>query len=162
MWSEMPEWQRQHLTTVLRMRARPAAGPAPTREHRAHGRELSLHATANSCSRLLSGPQRVVLHCENVFYADADPVHRVTTYIPWPIAEGTSLLNPEVGHPYGIHGILEERGHTMTRLRQEVSARMPTADEVQLLRLSPGVPVLDMLNHAVWIGIRGLLGNTAH
>jgi len=30
MWSEMPEWQRRHLTTVLRMRARSAAGPAPT------------------------------------------------------------------------------------------------------------------------------------
>ncbi len=51
-----------------------------------------------------------------------------------------------MGHPYGIHGILEERGHTMTRLREEVSARMPTADEVELLHLSPGVPVLDVLH----------------
>ena len=77
------------------------------------------------------------LRRENVFYADADPVHRVTTYIPWKIAEGTGLLDPEVGHPYGIHGILEERGHTMARLREEVSARMPTADEAELLHLSP-------------------------
>jgi GntR family transcriptional regulator len=90
-----------------------------------------------------------VLRRENVFYADADPVHRVTTYIPWPIAEGTGLLEPEVGHPYGIHGILEERGHTMTRLREEVSARMPTADEVELLHLSPGVPVLDVLHTSI-------------
>jgi GntR family transcriptional regulator len=90
-----------------------------------------------------------VLRRENVFYADADPVHRVTTYIPWPIAEGTGLLDDEVGHPYGIHGILEERGHTMTRLREEVSARMPTADEVELLHLSPGVPVLDVLHTSI-------------
>jgi GntR family transcriptional regulator len=90
-----------------------------------------------------------VLRRENVFYADADPVHHVTTYIPWPIAEGTGLLEPEVGHPYGIHGILEERGHTMTRLREEVSARMPTADEVELLHLSPGVPVLDVLHTSI-------------
>ena len=90
-----------------------------------------------------------VVRRENVFYADADPVHRITTYIPWPIAEGTSLLEPEVGHPYGIHGILEERGHTMTRLREEVSARMPTADEVELLHLSPGVPVLDVLHTSI-------------
>ncbi len=90
-----------------------------------------------------------VLRRENVFYADADPVHRVTTYIPWPIAEGTGLLDDEVGHPYGIHGILEERGHTMTRLREEVSARMPTADEVELLHLSSGVPVLDVLHTSI-------------
>jgi GntR family transcriptional regulator len=90
-----------------------------------------------------------VLRRENVFYADADPVHRVTTYIPWPIAEGTGLLEDEVGHPYGIHGILEERGHTMTRLREEVSARMPTADEVELLHLSSGVPVLDVLHTSI-------------
>ncbi len=90
-----------------------------------------------------------VLRRENVFYADADPVHRVTTYIPWPIAEGTGLLDDKVGHPYGIHGILEERGHTMTRLREEVSARMPTADEVELLHLSPGIPVLDVLHTSI-------------
>ena len=90
-----------------------------------------------------------VLRRENVFYADADPVHRVTTYIPWPIAEGTGLLDPDVGHPYGIHGILEERGHTMTRLREEVSARMPSTDETQLLHLSPGVPVLDVLHTSI-------------
>jgi GntR family transcriptional regulator len=90
-----------------------------------------------------------VLRRENVFYADADPVHRVTTYIPWDIADGTGLVEPEVGHPYGIHGILEERGHTMTRLREEVAARMPTADEVELLHLSPGVPVLDVLHTSI-------------
>ena len=90
-----------------------------------------------------------VLRRENVFYADADPVHRVTTFIPWDIADGTGLVEPEVGHPYGIHGILEERGHTMTRLREEVSARMPSADEVELLHLSPGVPVLDVLHTSI-------------
>lgn len=76
-------------------------------------------------------------------------MHRVTTYIPWPIAEGTGLLNPEVGHPYGIHAILEERGHTMARLREEVSARMPSTAETELLSLSPGVPVLDVLHTSI-------------
>ena len=90
-----------------------------------------------------------VLRRENVFYADDDPVHRVTTYIPWDIADGTGLLDAEVGHPYGIHGILEEHGHTMARLREEVSARMPTADEAELLHLSPGVPVLDVLHTSI-------------
>ena len=87
-----------------------------------------------------------VLRCENVFWADDDPVQRVTTYVPWEIAEGTGLLLPEVGHPYGIHGIFEDQGHVMTRIREEVSARMPRPDERRDLRLPPGVPVLDVLH----------------
>ena len=62
------------------------------------------------------------------------------------LQEGTGLIEPQVGHPYGI---LEERGHTTARLREEVSARMPTAGEVQLLRLSPGVPVLDVWHTSI-------------
>jgi GntR family transcriptional regulator len=90
-----------------------------------------------------------VLRRENVFWADDDPVQRVTTYLPWELAEGTGLLLPEVGHPYGIHGILEDRGHLMTRIREEVSARMPRPEERRHLRLPPGVPVLDVLHTSI-------------
>ena len=92
---------------------------------------------------------RSVLRRENVFFADADPVHHVITYIPWRIAEGTGLLEPDVGHPYGIHGILEERGHVMTRLRDEINARMPKADEIRHLRLPPGVPVIEVAHTSI-------------
>jgi len=46
--------------------------------------------------------------------------------------------------PFGIHGVLEDQGHVMTRLREEVSTRMPRPEETRLLRLRPGVPVLDV------------------
>jgi GntR family transcriptional regulator len=98
---------------------------------------------------LVPANERSVLVRENIFYADADPVHRVTTYIPWDIAEGTSLLNPEVGHPYGIHGVLEDRGHVMTRQRESVSARMPKTEEIEYLQLAPGVPVMDLLHTSI-------------
>jgi GntR family transcriptional regulator len=90
-----------------------------------------------------------VLKRENVFYADADPVHRVTTYIPWHIAEDSGLLEAEVGHPYGIHGVLEDRGHVMTRQQERVNARMPKADEARYLQLQPGVPVIDVLHTSI-------------
>jgi GntR family transcriptional regulator len=90
------------------------------------------------------GRTKSVLRRENVFYADDDPVERVTTYIPWTIAKGTGLLQDEVPHQFGIHGILEDQGHVMTRLREEVSTRMPRPEETRLLRLRPGVPVLDV------------------
>jgi len=94
----------------------------------------------------VSAKTRSVLRRENVFYADSDPVHRVTTYIPWSIANTTSLLQDEVPHPYGIHGVLEDQHHTMTRIREEISTRMPRPEEVSHLRLRPGVPVLDVLH----------------
>jgi GntR family transcriptional regulator len=93
--------------------------------------------------------EQSVLERENVFYADADPVHRVTTYISWHIAEGTGLLEPEVDHPYGIHGVLEDRGHVMTRQQERVNARMPKADEARHLQLQPGVPVLEVLHTSI-------------
>ncbi|HEY0541326.1 MAG TPA: GntR family transcriptional regulator [Actinoallomurus sp.] len=98
---------------------------------------------------LVPAHERSILVRENVFYADADPVHRVTTYIPWHIAEGTSLLEPEVDHPYGIHGVLEDHGHIMTRQRESVSARMPRTEESQYLQLPPGVPVMDLLHISI-------------
>jgi len=87
-----------------------------------------------------------VLRRENVFYADDDPVYRVTTWIPWSIAKGTTLINERSGHPFGIHGILEDQGHVMARINDEVSARMPTEDERRYLKLPTGVPVLEVLH----------------
>jgi GntR family transcriptional regulator len=67
-----------------------------------------------------------VLRRENVFWANDDPVYLVTTYVPWTIAAGTGLLEAEVPHPYGIHGVLEEQGYPMARLDDYATARMPT------------------------------------
>lgn len=94
----------------------------------------------------LSTAERSVLRRENVFYADDDPVHRVTTWIPWSIAEGTGLLEEEVPHQYGIHGVLEDRGHVMARFTDEISGRFPSPEERRYLQLQPGVSVLDVLH----------------
>lgn len=105
---------------------------------------------ADVAARLKLSPDSAsALRRENVFWADADPVQRVTTWLPWALAEDTALLRDEVGHPFGIHGILEERGHTMARIHDEISARMPTPDEREHLQLSPGVPVLDVLHTSI-------------
>lgn len=50
----------------------------------------------------VSAKTKSVLRRENVFYADDDPVNRVTTYVPWSIARGTGLLQDEVPHQFGI------------------------------------------------------------
>jgi GntR family transcriptional regulator len=97
----------------------------------------------------VSAKAKSVLRRENVFWADDDPVNRVTTYIPWSIAKGTGLLKDDVPHQYGIHGVLEDQHHVMTRMREEVSARMPRPDETKALHLRAGVPVLDVWHTSI-------------
>jgi GntR family transcriptional regulator len=97
----------------------------------------------------VSARTKSVLRRENIFYADDDPVTRVTTYIPWSMVRGTGLLHAEVPHQLGIHGVLEQQHHVMTRIREEVSARMPRPDEIVALRLRPGVPVLDVWHASI-------------
>lgn len=97
----------------------------------------------------LASDEPSVLRRENIFWADADPMQRVTTWIPWAIAEGTGLLLDEIPHPYGIHGVLEEKGHAMSRMQEEVAARMPTPDERGHLSLPTGIPVLDVLHTSI-------------
>lgn len=106
-------------------------------------------ASATVTAHLELDAQAPVLRRENIFWADDDPVYRVTTWVPWHIAEGTSLLEDEVGHPYGIHGVFEDRGHVMARSREEVTARMPDPQERALLRLTSGVPVLEVLHASI-------------
>lgn len=97
--------------------------------------------------RLRVAPRtKSVVQRENIFYADQDPVHRVTTWIPWAIAQGTGLTKPDVGHAYGIHGILEDKGHVMTRMREEIISRMPRPAEARDLKTGPGTTVLDVLH----------------
>ena len=39
----------------------------------------------------------------------------MTTYIPWSIAKGTGLLQEEVPHQFGIHGVLGPEWPSSTR-----------------------------------------------
>ena len=75
-------------------------------------------------------------------------MHRVTTYIPWSIAEGTGLLQPRSPHPYGIHGILEERatyGPPSRGSQRPDAARRRKPPPAAAL----GVPVLDVWHTSI-------------
>ncbi|WP_432745412.1 GntR family transcriptional regulator [Streptomyces sp. JH002] len=89
--------------------------------------------------------EQSVLHRENHYFADDEPVQIVSTYLRWEEAKGTLLMEEKTG-PNGIYGRLEELGHVMTSGRDEVTARMPGADETAVLQLPPGVPVLEVLH----------------
>ncbi|MFJ6797539.1 GntR family transcriptional regulator [Streptomyces sp. NPDC091268] len=86
-----------------------------------------------------------VVHRENHYFADDEPVQIVSTFLRWDEAQGTLLMQPKSGKD-GIYGRLEELGHVMTRVRDEISTRMPTPEEAAVLDLLPGVPVLEVLH----------------
>jgi GntR family transcriptional regulator len=81
------------------------------------------------------------------YLASGQPIEMAVSYIPADLAEGTRIVEHDSG-PGGIYARLEESGHTLDRFTEEVTARMPTADERRRLRLSPGTPVLTVLRTA--------------
>ena len=51
--------------------------------------------------------------------------------------------------PGGIYVHFEQAGHTVRRIREEVSARMPTPEEAHGLAIPDGVPVLVVLHTSI-------------
>lgn len=89
--------------------------------------------------------EQSVVHRENHYFADDEPVQIVSTYLRWDEVKDTLLMQPKTGKD-GIYGRLEELGHVMTRVRDEISARMPSPEEAAILQLLPGVPILEVLH----------------
>jgi GntR family transcriptional regulator len=81
------------------------------------------------------------------YLADGEPMELATSYVPWELAGGTQMAQPDTGAG-GIYARLEERGHTLKRFSEEVTARMPTVDEIRALLLQPGVPVIRLVRVA--------------
>ena len=81
------------------------------------------------------------------YLLDGRPVETAISYVPADLARGTPIADPNPG-PGGIYARLEEQGNTLERFTEEVSARMPTPEEVRRLALPPGVPVFRVVRTA--------------
>jgi GntR family transcriptional regulator len=124
-------------------------------EVRAQGRVPNAYATSIAravppkgvAERLGVDPKtKSVVRRENWYFADAEPMQIGTTYIPWAIAKGSPLGRTDDLGPGDLYARFEDRGHTITYTREEVTARMPTPDEAQDLQIPDGVPVLVVLH----------------
>ncbi len=94
----------------------------------------------------ISDGQNVVRR-ENWYFADDEPVQVGVTYIPVSVVEGSPLATEKkLGHG-SIYQRFEDLGYPIVRIREEVSARMPTPEEVKGLAMPPGVPVIEVLRH---------------
>jgi GntR family transcriptional regulator len=78
-----------------------------------------------------------------VFYARGEPQQISVNYLPWDVVAGTPVADPDrEPWPGGTPAQLAFLGHPATRVEESVGARMPTPEEVETLRMAPGVPVL--------------------
>ncbi|MEV0314542.1 GntR family transcriptional regulator [Nonomuraea fuscirosea] len=78
---------------------------------------------------------------------DGRPVETATSYIPVELARGTRIMDANPG-PGGIYARIEEQGRVLDRFVEDVSTRMPTSEEAQLLALGPGTPVFRLIRTA--------------
>jgi GntR family transcriptional regulator len=85
------------------------------------------------------------------YLADGQPIEYATSYIPWDIAEGTQIVEPDSG-PGGIYARMEDKGFVFERYEEEVTARMPTEEEARVLALPAASPVLHLVRTAVASG----------
>jgi GntR family transcriptional regulator len=74
-----------------------------------------------------------------------EPIVLSTSYFPLWLAKGTRLQQRSA-LPEGPDTAIEKLGHRFARVVEVVSARMPTPDEVRILRLAPGTPVVRLLH----------------
>ena len=89
------------------------------------------------------------------YLLDGKPVETAVSYIPADLARGTPIAELTPG-PGGIYARLEEQGHTLARFTEDVTARMPTPEEVIVLSLRPGVPVFRLVRTAYEAGGRAV------
>ncbi|MFB0619782.1 GntR family transcriptional regulator [Streptomyces sp. AGS-58] len=74
------------------------------------------------------------------------PTHTLTSYYRPEHVEGTRIVDPTPG-PAGKGGgfrVLYDAGYEIDHMRETLFARVPTADEVQLLQLAPGEWVVEL------------------
>jgi GntR family transcriptional regulator len=77
---------------------------------------------------------------------DGEPVQLADSYFPAELAEGSIIGNRENITPGRIDADLKERfGLEAARFLDELTVRMPTAEETRSLRLPPGTPVASLL-----------------
>ncbi|WP_433801660.1 GntR family transcriptional regulator [Actinomycetospora sp. CA-084318] len=81
------------------------------------------------------------------YLADGQPVETAVSYLPASVAAGSRIVETDTG-PGGIYARLEDMGFELDHFTEEVSARMPTAEERRRLQLTDGVPVVVLVRTA--------------
>jgi GntR family transcriptional regulator len=91
------------------------------------------------------GAGELVMIRKRLQFLNGAPAVISMSYFPLWVASGTRLESPEA-LPEGPANLLERLGHEFASGIELIRARMPTPDEVRLLELRPGVPLVRLLH----------------
>lgn len=85
----------------------------------------------------------VIVRIRHMRLGDVEPetVQMSMSTIPRALVEGSALVADSATR---VHTAFVELGITPTTMTEEVSTRMPTPEEAEILGLAPGMPVLDI------------------
>ncbi|MCP3822503.1 GntR family transcriptional regulator [Streptomyces sp. A3M-1-3] len=122
----------------------------------ASGRAYRRNEQTQSVSRIEAPPkvaEALGLPADTEVYARArlvkegeQPTHTLTSYYRPEHVEGTRLVDPTPG-PAGRGGgyrVLYDAGYEIDHMKEALFARVPTAEEVKLLQLPTGEPVMEL------------------
>ena len=119
-----------------------AQGQVPSRRLLTVGRGPAPRDIANW---LGVGAGELVMIRKRLQFLNGAPAVISTSYFPLWVASGTRLESPEA-LPEGPGNLLERLGHEFASGIELIRARMPGPDEVRLLELRPGVPLVRLLH----------------
>lgn len=115
-------------------------GQIPSRQMLEVGRRP---ATADAAKWLQLDPGEEVVIRRRLQLLDGQPAVLSTSFYPLWLADSTRLESPDA-LPEGPDELIESLGHRFFNGIEVFQARMPSPDESSLLRLRPGVPVVDV------------------
>lgn len=93
--------------------------------------------------------KKSVVRRENWYFVDGEPVQVGETFIAVELAAGTELASAKKFSRGSIYGCFAGLGHEIMRVREEISTRIPSADERASLQLPEGVALLDVVHTGI-------------
>ncbi|GIG67421.1 GntR family transcriptional regulator [Phytomonospora endophytica] len=94
----------------------------------------------------LSGADKVLVRARR-YVVEGLPLQIATSYVPLDLAEGTAIMSADTG-PGGIYARLEESGHRLTRITEDLAVEVAAEPVQRLLRLPVGAPVIHLIRTA--------------
>ncbi len=111
----------------------------------------SVSATPEIAKRLGIAEGDEVVARRHEFWIGDEPAQLCDGYYPTPVAAGTPLELP-ANIPGGAHAVIEPgaglAARRIVQFVEDLTVRMPTPDEVNVLRIPPGVPVVRIFRTA--------------
>ncbi|MEU4576568.1 GntR family transcriptional regulator [Nonomuraea sp. NPDC023979] len=124
---------------------RPDGTPVSQQGHQTQEVEL-VEADERTAAALGVEPGTPVYERARVMTRDGQPTHTMTSYYRREDVEGTPITDPRPGiaGQGGGFAVLASRGLEPAEITENLHARMPTADEVELLEMPAGEPVVEL------------------